>query len=53
MALLDEIGALAEAHGLDAWGVARAEVLERARGALYERRDAGLHDGMQIGRAHV
>lgn len=45
---MDDIDVLAREHGLDAWGVARAEVLERARQALHDRRDRGLHDGMQF-----
>lgn len=43
-----ELAAIADEHSLDAWGIARAEILERARTALYERRTAGLHDGMQF-----
>lgn len=35
-------------RGLDAIGVARAEVLTRARRALEQRKAAGLHDGMQF-----
>lgn len=45
---MDDLAALANEHGLDAWGVARAEVLERARHALHDRKDRGLHDGMQF-----
>ena len=44
----EQLAAIAGAHGIDAWGVARAEVLHRARAALHERRSAGLHDGMQF-----
>lgn len=35
-------------QGLDAVGVARAEILHRARRALIDRKAAGLHDGMQF-----
>lgn len=48
MTLLDDLGAAAQEHGFAAWGIARAEVLERARRALHERKQAGLHDGMQF-----
>jgi epoxyqueuosine reductase len=43
-----ELVAIGRSHGLDRVGVTTAEVLERARRLLYERRDAGLHDGMQF-----
>ena len=46
--LLDEVIELGRALGLDAVGVAPAEVLHRARRALVERKAAGLHDGMQF-----
>lgn len=42
MPTLDELRALARGHGVEHLGVARAEVLERARRLLHERRDAGL-----------
>lgn len=45
---LDELRELARPHGVTHLGVAPAAVLHRARGALIERRDAGLHDGMQF-----
>ena len=43
---LAHLGSLASEAGIDRWGVAPAAVLERARRALVERRDAGLHDTM-------
>ncbi len=46
MPALSELRALALEHGLEQLGVARAEVLGRARQALHERRDAGLDGGM-------
>lgn len=42
----DEIVTLAAEHGITRLGVAPADVLERARSALLERRDAGLDAGM-------
>lgn len=42
----DEISAIAADHGIAHIGVAPADVLERARSALLERRDAGLHADM-------
>ncbi len=42
----DEIEAIAAEHGIERLGVAPADVLERARTALFERRDAGLHADM-------
>ncbi len=45
---VDELCAVGRAHGLDHMGVAGAQVLERARRALHERRAQGLHDGMQF-----
>lgn len=45
---VDELFALGRAHGLHHVGVATADVLHRARRELYERRSAGLHDGMQF-----
>jgi epoxyqueuosine reductase len=41
-----ELKAIASAHGITHTGVAPASVMQRARDALFERRDAGLHDGM-------
>lgn len=46
MPALAELRALALEHGIEHLGVARAEVLVRARQALHERRDAGLDGGM-------
>ena len=43
---LAELRGIASAHGITHVGVAPATVLQRARDALTERRDAGLHDGM-------
>jgi epoxyqueuosine reductase len=40
--------ALGHEHGLDRIGVTSADVLDRARVALHDRRDAGLHDTMQF-----
>lgn len=45
---VDELVAIGRAHGLDRVGVASAEVLQRARAALVERRAAGLADTMQF-----
>ena len=42
----DELVELAESHGIERLGVAPAGVLERARHALHERKEAGLHAGM-------
>ena len=39
---LDELRELARAHGIEHLGVASAGVLDRARTALHDRRDAGL-----------
>lgn len=41
-----ELTALAAEHGIDHLGVAPATVLTRARTALHERKQAGLHAGM-------
>jgi epoxyqueuosine reductase len=43
---LDELRAIGREHGIEHLGVAPAEVLERARAALHERRDLGLAAGM-------
>lgn len=48
MPLLDDLIDLGHRHGLHRVGVAPAERLERARQALLERREQGLHDGMQF-----
>lgn len=45
-AYVDQLGAIAAAHGIVHTGVAPATVMQRARDALVQRRDAGLHDGM-------
>lgn len=45
---VDDLRAIAAAHGITRTGVAGAEVLHRARAELFRRRDAGLHDGMQF-----
>jgi epoxyqueuosine reductase len=45
---LAELTALGHEHGLDRIGVTSADVLERARAALYDRKAAGLHDTMQF-----
>ena len=42
----EEITEIAAEHGIAHLGVAPADVLERARAALLERRDAGLHADM-------
>jgi epoxyqueuosine reductase len=42
----DEIEALAGEHGITRLGVAPADVLDRARAALHDRKAAGLHAGM-------
>ncbi len=42
----DEIASIAADHGIERLGVAPADVLERARAALLERRAAGLHADM-------
>ena len=44
----DEINEIAAAHGIEHLGVAPAEVLERARTALLERKAAGLHADMEF-----
>lgn len=44
----DDLRAHADAHGIAHLGVARAEVLTRARTALHERKAAGLHAGMRF-----
>ena len=44
----DELVALAAAHDIHHVGVAPADVLERARTALVERKAAGLHAGMEF-----
>ncbi len=43
---LDELRALAAEHGIERLGVAPATVMDRARQALYERREQGLAAGM-------
>lgn len=45
---LEQLLAVGKGAGLDRIGIAPATVLSRARTALHERRDAGLHDGMQF-----
>lgn len=47
-ALVDELRAIASAHGITRAGVASAAVMHRARTELHRRRDLGLHDGMQF-----
>jgi epoxyqueuosine reductase len=42
----DELVALAAEHGIEHAGVAPADILERARAALVERKRDGLHAGM-------
>jgi epoxyqueuosine reductase len=44
----DRLAVVASQAGLDAWGVAEAAPLTRARRALEERKAAGLHGGMQF-----
>ncbi len=44
----DEVVDLAGQHGITRLGVASAGVLERARTALRERKEAGLHAGMSF-----
>jgi len=44
----DELVAHAARHGIEHLGVAPADVLDRARRVLHERKDAGLHAGMQF-----
>ena len=44
----DELVALAAEHDIHHVGVAPADVLERARTALVERKAAGLHAGMEF-----
>lgn len=46
MPTLTELRAIALEHGVEHLGVARADVLERARQVLHERRDAGFDGGM-------
>ena len=41
-----EIESIGSSHGIEHFGVAPATILERARSALNERKDAGLHAGM-------
>jgi epoxyqueuosine reductase len=43
---LAELAELAGSHGIAHLGVAPADVLDRARAALHERKAAGLHAGM-------
>jgi epoxyqueuosine reductase len=43
---LDELARIGREHGIEHLGVAPATILERARAALYERRDQGLAAGM-------
>lgn len=45
---LAELIELAEGHGLSAFGVAPADVLDRSRQEIHRRRAANLHDGMQF-----
>lgn len=45
---IEEIRARLQASDITHVGVTTAEVLIEARRALHERRDAGLHDGMQF-----
>jgi epoxyqueuosine reductase len=45
---MDEIVALAADHGIMHVGVASADVLADTRQTLVERKEAGLHDGMQF-----
>jgi epoxyqueuosine reductase len=44
----DELADLAREHGIEHLGVAPADVLDRARHALHQRKSAGLHAGMQF-----
>ena len=44
----DDLVVLAREHGIEHLGVAPADVLDRARDALHERKAAGLHAGMQF-----
>lgn len=44
----EEIQAIAAEHGIQHLGVAPAGILERARAALLERKDAGLHSDMEF-----
>jgi epoxyqueuosine reductase len=44
----DELAELARERGIEHLGVAPADVLDRARRALHERKSAGLHAGMQF-----
>lgn len=43
-----ELTSLAAEHGIEHLGVAPATVLTRARAALHERKQAGLHAGMEF-----
>ena len=43
---IDELRSIAQSYGITHTGVAPAAVMQRAREALMQRRDAGLHDGM-------
>jgi epoxyqueuosine reductase len=45
---IHEITAQLGEHGITHIGVTSAEVLHQARAALFERRDAGLHGGMEF-----
>lgn len=47
-AYAQRLGAIAREHGVTHWGVARADVLDRAHRALVDRRAAGLADSMQF-----
>jgi epoxyqueuosine reductase len=44
----DELAELARDNGIEHLGVAPADVLDRARHALHQRKAAGLHAGMQF-----
>lgn len=48
MDLRSRVIEIGRSNGLDDVGVARAEILHRARRALVDRKAAGLHDGMQF-----
>lgn len=48
MGLADHVCRVGREHGLDAVGITDARPFERARGALEERKAAGLHGGMQF-----
>lgn len=47
-ALVAELARIAADHGISRVGVAPAEVMTRARTELFDRRERGLHDGMQF-----